>query len=234
MFAFGNCPKGTNIAWVRSKRSALVLHVITHSLNNTPHRGLESRVRLLAIMPGRNILLSILAMPDGLSPLPLHTHAHSCTHMHRQGWPRVWPVEGGASERHGPAPRTAPAVVLGGPHSPAYWACSVFLRVSGLEMGEGLHKAIMAVAFLGPAHLLCPLEASRSEQEGAPAPAHHQLLWDKFPPEDSPGLSPALIHFLASAPSPWSATCFFPVSTAKLSLHPCISKLACCWHAAGT
>lgn len=159
----------------------------------------------MAIMPGRNILLRILAMPVGLSPLPLHTHAHACTHMHRQGWPRVWPVEGGDSERHGPAPRTAPAVVLGA-HSPAYWVCC-FLEGPRIRVGgRGLHKAIMAVAFLGPAHLLFPLEASRSEQERAPAPAQHQLLWNKFPPEASPGLSPALIHFLASALSPWPAT----------------------------
>lgn len=138
-------------------------------------------MRFLAIMLGRNVLLSILAMPDGLNPLHLNTHVHTCTNVHRQGWPRVWSVEGRDSERHGQAPWTAPDVVLG-PYSPAYWAYFVSLRVPGIKMGgEGLHKAIIAVAFLGPARLLCPLEASMSEQEWTLAPAHHQLLWDKFP-----------------------------------------------------
>lgn len=159
----------------------------------------------------------------------MHTHAHLCTDRggQRSGQWRAGIPRGMVQH-------------LGqhlGPHSPAYWALLCFLEGPRIkDGGRGVAQSHSGCSFSGinTARLLCPLKASMSEQERTPTPTHHQLLWDKFPPEDSHGLSPVLVHFLETALPPWPETCFFQCLQPSCLVHPCISKLTCCWHIVGT
>lgn len=146
----------------------------------------------MAIMPGRNILLSILAMPDGLSPLPLHTHAHTCaqTGMAKglvsggQGFREAWSSTLDSARRGSRSSQTNILGLLCFLEGPRIRGGG---RVRGGGEGTGARAAGRRVAqsrhdcsFSGTSTLLCPLEASMSEQERAPAPAHHQFSGISF------------------------------------------------------
>lgn len=79
MFARGNCPKGTNVARVRSERSALVLLVLTRSLNSTPPRRSRIKGEVLGDNAGQEHFTQHLGNARWIEP---SSFTHTCTLMH--------------------------------------------------------------------------------------------------------------------------------------------------------
>lgn len=143
------------------------------------------------------------------------------------GWPGVWLGRVWFPE----APfSTADSAGQLSPQSPARpLGLLCFLGGPGIRDG-GLHKAIVDVAFLGPACLPYPLKASMSEQRQAPACSPPASLGG-FAPKDRPQLLLCVLGSPSGTPlAPWLETCS-RLSAARLS-HASL-YLQGCWCTAG-